>query len=111
MAVRSKAKAGTVVILERNGRLSLRWSWQGKRYQFSLGLVDESIGRAAAEMKARQIEMDMGTGHFDPSLMKYKSDTAKASRELTGQSLLEEFAKSKLVAAKLWKSISTLRKS
>lgn len=102
MAVRSKAKAGTVVILERNGRLSLRWSWQGKRYQFSLGLVDESIGRAAAEMKARQIEMDMTTGHFDPSLVKYKSDTVRASRELTGHLLLAEFAKSKskLVAAK-----------
>ncbi|MEO0395910.1 MAG: tyrosine-type recombinase/integrase [Cyanobacteria bacterium P01_A01_bin.137] len=102
MAVRSKAKAGTVVILERNGRLSLRWSWQGKRYQFSLGLVDESIGQAAAEMKARQIEMDMTTGHFDPSLVKYKNDTGRASRELTGQLLLVEFAKSKskLVAAK-----------
>ncbi|MEM7796364.1 MAG: hypothetical protein AAF579_18170 [Cyanobacteria bacterium P01_C01_bin.118] len=34
----------------------MRWSWQGKRYQFSLGLIDESIGRAAAEMKAWQTE-------------------------------------------------------
>lgn len=99
---RTKAKAGTVVILERNERLTLRWSWHGKRYQFGLGLMDESVGRAAAEIKARQIEIDMATGQFDPSLVKYKGDSLRASRELTAERLLAEFAKSKskLVASK-----------
>jgi integrase len=102
MEIRSKAKTGSVVVLERKGLLSLRWSWQGKRYQSSLKLYDDAIGRAAAEMKARQIEIDMVTGQFDPTLAKYRGDAVKGERAITGQSLLTEFSKSKskLVTAK-----------
>ncbi len=102
MEIRSKAKTGSVVVLERKGLLSLRWSWQGKRYQSSLKLYGDAIGRAAAEMKARQIEIDMVTGQFDPTLAKYRGDVVKGERAITGQSLLTEFSKSKskLVTAK-----------
>ena len=102
MATKSKAKTGSVVVFERNQRLSLRWSWQGKRYQFSPKLQADVIGQAAAGMKARQIEIDMATGQFDPTLAKYKGEIVQGVRPITGQSLLTEFSasKAKLVAAK-----------
>ncbi|MGD1899820.1 MAG: tyrosine recombinase XerC [Phormidesmis sp.] len=102
MATKSKAKAGSVVVFERNQLLSLRWSWRGKRYQFSPKLRADVIGQAAAEMKARQIEIDMATGQFDPTLAKYKGEMVQGARPMTGQTLLTEFAeaKAKLVAAK-----------
>lgn len=102
MAAKSKAKAGSVVVFERNQLLSLRWSWRGKRYQFSPKLQADVIGKAAAEMRARQIEIDMATGQFDPTLAKYKGELVQGVRPMTGQTLLTEFAeaKAKLVAAK-----------
>jgi integrase len=44
---------GSVNIEVFKDRLRLAWSW-------------------AAEIKARQIELDMASGNFDPSLVKYK---------------------------------------
>lgn len=102
MATKSKAKTGSVVVFERNQLLSLRWSWRGKRYQFSPKLHADVIGQAAAEMKARQIEIDMATGQFDPTLAKYKGELVQGTKPMTGQTLLTEFAesKAKLVSAK-----------
>lgn len=62
------------MILERQERLSLRWSLHGKRYQFSVN-QDDDIGRAVAKEKAKQIQLDILTGQFDPTLAKYKGDT------------------------------------
>jgi integrase len=53
-------------------RLRLAWSWQGKRFWLYIGLPDTKPNRKAAEIKARQIELDMASGNFDPSLVKYK---------------------------------------
>ena len=53
------------------------------------------IGQAAAEMKARQIEIDMATGQFDPTLAKYKGELVQGARPMTGQTILTEFAESK----------------
>src|SRR6476469_4824785 len=53
-------------------RLRLARSWQGKRFWLYIGLPDTKPNRKAASIKARQIELDMASGNFDPSLVKYK---------------------------------------
>jgi integrase len=63
---------GSVNIEVFNDRLRLAWSWQGKRFWLYIGLPDTSTNSKAAEIKARQIELDMASGNFDPSLVKYK---------------------------------------
>jgi len=63
---------GAVNIEVFNDRLRLAWSWQGKRFWLYIGLPDSIANRKAASMKASQIELDMASGNFDPSLAKYK---------------------------------------
>ncbi|MEG4958735.1 MULTISPECIES: hypothetical protein [unclassified Microcoleus] len=45
----------------------------GKQFWLSIGLPETPPSRKAAEIKARTIELDMGSGNFDPSLAKYKA--------------------------------------
>ncbi len=62
--------------------LRLRWRHEGKRYCLALGIPDNKLNRAAAQTKARQIEGDMVTGNFDPTLTKYKpAPTVPKQRE------------------------------
>ncbi len=63
---------GTVNVEVFKDRLRLAWSWQGKRFWLYIGLPDSRTNRKAAEIKARTIELDMTSGNFDPSLVKYK---------------------------------------
>lgn len=55
------------------GRLRLRWSYQGKRYGLSLGLDDTQLGRTIAQGRVSQIETDLMTGKFDRTLATYKT--------------------------------------
>lgn len=64
--------SGTVAVQNVKGRLRLAWSWGGKQFWLSIGLPDTKPNRKAAEIKARTIELDIGSGNFDPSLDKYK---------------------------------------
>ena len=63
---------GAVRIEVFRDRLRLAWSWQGKRFWLYIGLPQTSVNRKAAEIKARQIELDIVSNNFDPSLAKYK---------------------------------------
>ena len=63
---------GTVNIEVFKDRLRLAWSWQSKRFWLYIGLPESIANRKAAEIKVRQIELDMTSGNFDPSLAKYK---------------------------------------
>ncbi|MEG4960326.1 MULTISPECIES: tyrosine-type recombinase/integrase [unclassified Microcoleus] len=63
---------GSVNIEVFKERLRLAWSWQGKRFSLYMGLSDTTINQKVASMKAQQIELDMATNNFDPSLSKYK---------------------------------------
>jgi hypothetical protein len=67
-----RAKKGTVQIKVSNDRLQLVFSRQGQRYYLSTGLAESPVNRKAAERKAKQIELDLVSGNFDPSLNKYK---------------------------------------
>ena len=71
-----KASKGSVTILGSNGRLQLRFRFGGKRHYISLGFADTPQNRKLAEMKAREIELDILAGHFDESLAKYKPQKA-----------------------------------
>lgn len=74
-----KNSRGSVTVSSVRGNLRLRlprglWS-DKKQVYLSLGLADNLQNRKAAEIKARQIELDILSGHFDPTLNKYQSAT------------------------------------
>ena len=71
---RGKASKGSVQIKSSNNRLQLVFSFGGKRRYMSTGFSDTPINRKSAEMKARQIELDIASGNFDSTLAKYKPD-------------------------------------
>jgi len=79
-----KSSRGSVTITSLRGNLRLRlprglWS-DKKQVYLSLGLVDNPQNRKAAEIKARQIELDILSGYFDTSLKKYQSITYEAPK-------------------------------
>lgn len=85
-----KTPKGSVAVEENNNRLRLRWSCESKRYCLALGLPHTSVNMKVAEQKARQIELDIASGNFDPTLDKYRlkqvtvtasPDNAKPSKE------------------------------
>ncbi len=67
-----KASKGTVQIKTSNDRLQLVFSFGGKRHYLSTGFTDTKANRKLAEMKARQIELDILCNNFDVTLGKYK---------------------------------------
>jgi integrase len=61
------------VYVERDrSRLRVRVIYQGKKYQFSTGLADTKTNRAYVQGVTRRIELDMASGHFDATLLKYR---------------------------------------
>ncbi|NJO66604.1 MAG: DUF3596 domain-containing protein, partial [Leptolyngbyaceae cyanobacterium RM1_405_57] len=73
--MKRKASKGSVQIKTSNGRLQLVFSHAGKRYYVSLGFADTSQNRKLAELKARQIDLDILSG-FDTTLTIYKPQAA-----------------------------------
>ncbi|WP_264323498.1 Arm DNA-binding domain-containing protein [Romeriopsis navalis] len=53
------------------GNLRLRWSYAGNRKTLYLKMYDTALARKVAEAKANQIEADLITGNYDPTLAKY----------------------------------------
>jgi integrase len=73
---RHKASKGSVKIKVSNDRLQLVFSYVGKRHYLSLGFPDRKTNRRLAEAKAHQIELDILSNNFDPTLAKYKPASA-----------------------------------
>lgn len=71
-----KASKGSVQIKVSNGRLQLVFSHAGKRHYLSLGLPDNKVNRKATEAKAKLIESDIAYDKLDPTLAKYKPQSA-----------------------------------
>ena len=70
------------------GRLRLRLPRQivsGKQKYLTLGFPENSDYRKFAELKARQIEMDILTEQFGPTFEKYKPRSYRAQPEVTIQ--------------------------
>jgi integrase len=78
-----KASKGSVQIKVSNGRLQLVFSYQGKRRYISLGFDDTVQNRKLAELKARQIELDLLSGNFDATLVKYKPQPPEDAKAFT----------------------------
>jgi integrase len=59
--------------IEKTGKtLRLRWHYEGKKKALSLGVLDDPVGRAYAAKKMAEILMDLVSGHYDPTLLKYR---------------------------------------
>jgi integrase len=73
--------------------LRLRWRHDGKRYCIGLGFHDNPTGRAFANQKKSQIEMDILSDHFDATLLKYRPRKLGIKHtEVTAVELFEKYA-------------------
>ena len=88
---RKKASKGTVVVQVFKERLRLVWSYLGKRYYLYIGLPNSKINQVVAKQKACQIEGDMATGNFDPTLKKYKSEYLQKVKSISVTELFRTF--------------------
>jgi integrase len=61
-----------VWIEKKGASLRLRWMYAGKRVQIALGVKDTPTGKAFANQQRATIEMDLVSGNYDPTLLKYK---------------------------------------
>jgi integrase len=79
--------------LEPTGKtLRLVWYYEGKRHRLSLGIPDNSIGRALAAQKMAEINIDLESGYYDPTLLKYRPRKLGANpTELTAVELFEKY--------------------
>jgi integrase len=103
MESKDEASNGTIGVESVQGRLRLRLPSQlfaGEQKYLTLGFADTGLNRKAAQAKARQIELDIISGNFDPTLAKYKPQIhlSLGSEPPKGFSLLqlwEEYAEFK----------------
>jgi integrase len=81
-----------VTIEAQCGKLRLRFNDGAKRHCISLGVDDSSIGRSLALKKKYEIELDFQTGHYDRTLLKYRSRTlGKNPTEVSTVELFNRF--------------------
>ncbi len=92
-----KANKGTVQIKICSDRIQLVFRFGGKRYYLSTGLLDMPANRKVAEFKAKEIEKDMLFERFDPTLKKYKPESA-----LSTQTKVALIGRPKNTLADLW---------
>ncbi len=77
---------------KKGNTLRLRWSYEGKRCQLSLGVRDDRAGRLIANAKQTEIELDILSGHYDPTLVKYKLQKfGTNTSEITAVALFEKY--------------------
>lgn len=74
------------------GSLRLRFSYGGKRFAMAVGLPESKINRVVAQQKATQIELDIASGNFDPTLKKYKPPRI-VTRKTTASTVVGLFKK------------------
>ncbi|MDX2216871.1 MAG: DUF3596 domain-containing protein [Oculatellaceae cyanobacterium bins.114] len=74
-----KAKVGTVQIKNLRDRLSLVFSYGGKRHFLSLGMANTPLNRMKAQQTAFQIQRDIEYGEFDSTYRKYKAQPVATS--------------------------------
>jgi integrase len=87
-----KNPKGSVSIENYRNRIRLRWRHQGKRYALNLSAYNQ-LNLLQAKKSALQIEQDIITNNFDPSLVKYsgKEKTALKAIHKTFVELFEEW--------------------
>ena len=105
-----KASKGTVQIKTSNERLQLVFSFGGKRHYLSTGFTDTKANRKLAEMKAKQIELDILCNNFDITLGRYKP---QSQQDIFKSSAPDEETspESSVSLADLWDSYTEYKKS
>lgn len=92
-----KSAKGTVSVTNFEGRIRLRWRYQGKRYSLSLAVWNQ-LNLLQAQKTAIQIEQDMITASFDTTLVRYGGKQSAPVRSVSrGQdftALFEDWTKS-----------------
>jgi integrase len=80
--------------IERKGNaLRLRWRHNGERQCLGLGVKDDPLGLAYAKKKMAEIELDLLSGHYDPTLVKYRpAKLGNNHTHLTAVELFEKYA-------------------
>jgi integrase len=73
-----KARVAEPQIVERRGRLGIRFSVAGVRYNLGLGWPDTAMHRSLAELKINEVKRDLLLGDFDKTLERYRPDEFKA---------------------------------
>jgi integrase len=84
-----KNQKGTVSIENYKNRIRLRWRYGGKRYSLSLAAYNKA-NLAITKKVALQIELDMISGSFDESLVKYGAK-APQPKSVEYKNLVEYF--------------------
>lgn len=90
----SKSPKGSVAVAVVDGRLRLRWQAydvqnRQKRFTLTYGAAN-ATNQIAAEILAREIELDIASRNFDPSLRKYKARTERPE-SITIESLMNRY--------------------
>jgi integrase len=99
-----------ITIENHRGLLRLRWNDGTRRKTLALGLPDSPPYRAKAGMVKHQIEQDFHTGHYDPTLLKYKSRTiGKNATEISAPELFSRFTQHQSKEQGLAKSTVTAK--
>ncbi|MBW4466280.1 MAG: site-specific integrase [Pegethrix bostrychoides GSE-TBD4-15B] len=105
LTLNRKASKGSVQIKSSNNRLQLVFNYAGKRQYLSTGFADTSANRKLAEMKARQIELDILSGNFDSTLTKYKPQSV-----LSTITPVTPIAAQKPTLAELWERYTDFKR-
>lgn len=87
----ARAKKGSVAIGSDRGMLRLLWRHQGKRYVMALGVPDTPVNRSVAQIKASQIQLDIASENFDPSLKRYKALATVEGKSINCDELFRQF--------------------
>ena len=109
----SKTERGRVWIDKKGDTLRLRWRFEGKVEQISLGVKDTVVGNKYANMIAAQIDNDLESGHYDSTKDRYRTRKRRSKPEeqpdkITAVKLFEKYAEYKLSDRQLCHS-STIR--
>ncbi|MEM8603422.1 MAG: tyrosine-type recombinase/integrase [Cyanobacteria bacterium P01_H01_bin.121] len=75
-----RASKGSVSVSDRNGRLQLRWSYQGKPFYLAAG-PNNPVNYQAAQAKKFEIQADIAYSRFDVTLAKYKPEPLVEDQE------------------------------
>jgi integrase len=81
---------GTVSIANDNGRVRLRWRYQGRRFSLSLFHYNKANLKEARKI-AVEIEQDILYKQFDDTLKKYKQRQEEPEEKLSGKSIVQLF--------------------
>jgi len=88
-------RVGRVTVATRGNSYRLRWKYQGKDYSLTIGSVNPNTLKVATS-KASQIDLDIMTGNYDETLVKYdarrvKQVTQTATEDITLLTLWESY--------------------